>query len=83
MKKILIKNQKPEIREQNCHSIISTIVMHLAQDPFGPLPYAHFQNADHKMEEGHFCASFNVLLSYKWIHESQEKKYKKLKCVDK
>ena len=57
--------------------------MHLAQDPFGPLTYAHFQNVDHEMEERHFCASFNMLLSYKWIHESQEKKYKKLKCADK
>lgn len=57
--------------------------MHLAQDPFGPLPYAHFQNVDHEMEEKHFCASFNMLLNYKWIYESQEKKYKKLKCSDK
>lgn len=82
MKNILIEIQKPEIREQNCHSIISTIVMQLAQDPFGPLPYAHFQNVDHEMEERHFCASFNMLLNYK-IYESQEKKYKKLKCADK
>ena len=57
--------------------------MHLAQDPLGPLPYAHFQNVDHEMEEKHFCAFFNTLLNYKWIYESQEKKYKKLKCADK
>lgn len=57
--------------------------MHLAQDPFGLLPYTHFQNVNHEMKERHFCASFNMLLNYKWINESQEKAYKKLKCAAK